>query len=69
MTVSSARIAGPEAFVVVADDLGEALPGGPRVIDARVADVLEVERADAPRRLRLVHLAALVRAQKPFDFL
>ncbi len=45
------------------------LPRGARVLDARVADVLEAERADAPRRLRLVHLPALVGAQKSFQFL
>src|SRR5919197_442062 len=54
-----ARLPRPE------DDLGEALPRGPRVVDARVPDVLEVQVRDAPRRLALVEFAAFEGAQQP----
>ena len=57
-----ARLPRPE------DDLGETLPGGPRVVNARVPQVFEVEVRDATRRLRLVQLALLEGAQKPFEF-
>jgi hypothetical protein len=38
------------------------------VVDARVADVLEVQIADGARRLPLVHRAALVGAQQSLYF-
>src|SRR2546423_8181111 len=48
------------------DDFGKALALGASVVNTRVADVLEVQVRDAPRRLRLVEFALFEGAQQSF---